>query len=579
MSLTEPGIGFIGMGLVGPGLASALRSHGANLVGVATRSADSRERAEAALPGVPFLSDVEVARLADILFLTVGDEDIEPLATRLAEEGAFRPGQLVVHTFGGAGTAPLGAARRAGAVPVAIHPAMTFTGTSLDVLRLQQVPTAYTTDPLYQPLARALIGQFGGEPFLVGEDQRPGYHAALVHGANHLLTLSVQAQSMLDKAGVPEGAKVLKPLAEVALERSFEEGVSGLTGPASRGDWQTVREHLLALANHPDLASAYQHLSRATGALAGTLAEPMVVVRTKEDLLAALAADGRPVSLVMTMGALHDGHLSLVDLADRPGHMKVATIFVNPQQFGPDEDLAEYPRTEEADLRALEEAGVDLVYVPDAAEVYPRPPRVRVVPQSAAGGAAGVLEGAARPGHYEGVLQVVAKMFALIRPAVAVFGQKDAQQFVNIAHMVQDLDFPVELVEAPIVRSPQGLALSSRNEYLSDEQKEQALALSGALAAGVEAAQGGASSGQIVARAAEKLVDAPGVDVDYVALASRETFEVLSSWSPSQVTQETFENGTLSGSGGPQEAYLLVAAHVGGVRLIDNTILEVTDYD
>ncbi|HLS04122.1 MAG TPA: pantoate--beta-alanine ligase, partial [Actinomycetales bacterium] len=186
----------------------------------------------------------------------------------------------------------------------------------------------------------------------------------------------------------------------------------------------------------------------------------LVVAHTRDELAAALESTPRPRALVMTMGALHEGHLELVRLARERGETVVVTIFVNPLQFGPGEDFATYPRTLESDLSVLEELGADVVFAPNAGEMYPgSEPQVLVH----AGRLGELWEGISRPGHFDGVLTVVAKMFHITQPDLAIFGQKDAQQLILIRRMVADLDFPVEVVAAPTVRSEEGLALSSRN--------------------------------------------------------------------------------------------------------------------
>ena len=294
----------------------------------------------------------------------------------------------------------------------------------------------------------------------------------------------------------------------------------------------------------------------------------MRVVSTREQLLNALEGASR-IGLVMTMGALHDGHLSLVDQV-RPGHdCVVATIFVNPQQFGEGEDLDTYPRTLEADKQVLQAAGVDVLYAPAEDQVYPVEPRVKVLP----GPAGEILEGYLRPGHFAGVLQVVGKMFNLIRPTTAVFGQKDAQQFVNITQMVSDLDQQVSLIEAPIVRSDSGLALSSRNSYLSERQLAEATALREALTQGETEALRGRDADQVVRVAAEVLKAAPGVSPEYVALADAGSFEVFAMWTPDgrHLGVESLATPAPGGS----DAYLVLAARVGSARLIDNVKVKI----
>ncbi len=272
------------------------------------------------------------------------------------------------------------------------------------------------------------------------------------------------------------------------------------------------------------------------------------MVRSRAELataLAAVRAGGRRVALVPTMGALHEGHLALVRAAAARADAVLASIFVNPLQFGAGEDLDRYPRTPEADLAALAAEGVELVFAPPAEEMYPGgPPAVTVDP----GPLGGLLEGASRPGHFAGVLTVVTKLFGLLRPDVAVFGEKDYQQLVLIRRAAADLELGVEVVGVPTVREPDGLALSSRNRYLSEVDRARALSLSRALRAG--AAAGRAGAGAVLAAATAELAD-PGLAVDYLAL-----------------------RGTDLGAApdaGP--ARLLVAARVGGTRLIDNVPL------
>jgi pantoate--beta-alanine ligase len=244
------------------------------------------------------------------------------------------------------------------------------------------------------------------------------------------------------------------------------------------------------------------------------------------------------VALVPTMGALHAGHLALVREAQARADAVVVSIFVNPLQFGPGEDLQRYPRTLDADLAALDGQRVDAVFVPAAAEVYPGgPPQVRVDP----GPLGNLLEGASRPGHFAGVLTVVTKLFGLVRPDVAVFGEKDYQQLVLIRRAVADLELGVRVVGAPTVREADGLALSSRNRYLSPDERTRARSLSRALRAGAAR-----HTPEAVLRAAT--AELTGVEVDYLALRGADL-------------------GAAPDTG---PARLLVAARVGGARLIDN---------
>ncbi|HET9982217.1 MAG TPA: pantoate--beta-alanine ligase [Longimicrobiales bacterium] len=260
---------------------------------------------------------------------------------------------------------------------------------------------------------------------------------------------------------------------------------------------------------------------------------------------------GARVALVPTMGYLHEGHLSLVDEARRRGDLVVMSIFVNPLQFGVGEDLDRYPRDLERDAALAADRGVDVLFVPARDEMYPAgEPVVRVVP----GRLADRLDGAARPGHFEGVLTVVAKLLNIVQPDLAIFGQKDFQQSVLVRRMVADLDVPVEIVVAPIVREPDGLALSSRNVYLGAAERASARALSRALGAAEAAARAGERDAARLLAAMRAVLDAePGVRPQYVELVDPETLEPVA----------TAVAGTVAA----------VAAFVGPTRLIDNLVL------
>ncbi|SEA52395.1 pantothenate synthetase [Leifsonia sp. 21MFCrub1.1] len=256
------------------------------------------------------------------------------------------------------------------------------------------------------------------------------------------------------------------------------------------------------------------------------------------------APTGRVV-LVPTMGALHEGHLRLVSQARDLGGFVVVSIFVNPLQFGPGEDLERYPRTLDADVTALEGLA-DVVFAPSASEMYPSgPSETRVT----AGESGLLFEGASRPGHFDGVLTVVSKLFNIVQPDVAVFGQKDAQQVHVIGRMVDDLNLPVSIAVVDTVRESDGLALSSRNRYLDDDQRLAAVTLSRALGAGAERAGDGVEA---ALRAARAHVEAdPAVKLDYLAIVDPDTFREAS-----------------PDHHGP--ALMLIAARVGTTRLIDN---------
>nr|MCW2728101.1 pantoate--beta-alanine ligase [Aeromicrobium sp.] len=266
-----------------------------------------------------------------------------------------------------------------------------------------------------------------------------------------------------------------------------------------------------------------------------------IIARTRAELLAARGSS--TVALVPTMGALHDGHVQLLKHARPLGDTLVASIFVNPTQFAPGEDFEDYPRTFDADLERCAEAGVDVVFAPAVPTMYPSGlvDTVTVDP----GPIGTILEGASRPTHFRGVLTVVSKLFGLVRPDVAVFGEKDYQQLTLITQMARELAWGVEVVGCPTVREADGLAMSSRNRYLSDAERRTAAVLSAGLRAGVSAAADGADA---VLAAAHAVIDPADVDLDYLVLTDPQLGPAVAG----------------------QEARLLVAARVGKPRLLDN---------
>ena len=263
---------------------------------------------------------------------------------------------------------------------------------------------------------------------------------------------------------------------------------------------------------------------------------------------------GRTLGFVPTMGAFHDGHASLMRRARDDRDHVVVSIFVNPLQFGPAEDLSRYPRDEDRDLSIAGQLGVDVVFAPSVEEMYPTGlPEVTVDP----GPLGDRLEGAVRPGHFRGVATVVAKLFDVVGPSTAYFGEKDAQQLAVIRRMVRDLSVPVEVEGCPTVREPDGLATSSRNAYLSPEQREAAGCLFLALSEAAQMARGGErDAASLVAAMAREIGATPEARIDYAAVVDDETFEEVSAID------------------GPARA--LVAARFGDTRLIDNLLLPVS---
>ena len=274
----------------------------------------------------------------------------------------------------------------------------------------------------------------------------------------------------------------------------------------------------------------------------------MQTIRTLEALRSGIAAfrdEGASVALVPTMGALHTGHIALIEAAKRPGRKVVASIFVNPKQFGANEDLSRYPRKETADLAMLKAAGCDLVWLPPVEAMYPDGFATNISVSGVSDG----LDGAARPGHFDGVATVVAKLFNQVRPDLALFGEKDFQQLAVVRRMASDLDFAIEIQGVPTQRDDDGLALSSRNVYLDDEQRAAAVALPRALGVAAKAIARGDDPETALTTARESLI-AAGFAVDYVELVDAES---------------------LATGGDPaRERRLLAAAKLGTTRLIDN---------
>jgi pantoate--beta-alanine ligase len=283
----------------------------------------------------------------------------------------------------------------------------------------------------------------------------------------------------------------------------------------------------------------------------------MIVVRSTRELGDALRPprrEGKAIGLVPTMGYLHEGHLALLRAARDQCDVVVMSLFVNPAQFGPGEDLARYPRAEERDLGLAEGAGVDVVYAPDVATVYPDGFATTV---DVGGGLTNVLEGAPEhrgSAHFRGVTTVVAKLFNVVGPDVAFFGQKDAQQAVVIRRMARDLDFPVKVEVLPTVREPDGLAMSSRNAYLDPEERQRAAALNRALRAAERVAASGEERPERALDAASAELEAAGIEPEYLEARDAETLTPVES---------------LNG----RPVLIAVAARVGPARLIDNTVI------
>lgn len=281
--------------------------------------------------------------------------------------------------------------------------------------------------------------------------------------------------------------------------------------------------------------------------------ETVTTIAAVRDYVRRWRSEGRRIAFVPTMGNLHAGHLSLIEMARRHGDRFIASIFVNPMQFGPNEDFAHYPRTPTQDARMLADAGCDLMFMPDVLEIYPngseRATRVEVP------GLSSILDGEFRPGHFEGVATIVAKLFHIVEPDVAVFGEKDFQQLTIIRRMTADLCMPVSIVPAPTVRDPDGLAMSSRNQYLTDEERREAPVIHQTLLAAVERLRAGDRDFAAIERNALQALERSGFRPDYFAVRRADDL------SPPQADTTHF--------------VILAAARLGRARLIDNLQIRV----
>ena len=450
---------------------------------------------------------LEACREAEAAVLAVPDAAIAEVAETVA--AAVPPLRLVGHTSGATGLEALASCAAAGAATFSVHPLQTVPGPDSD---LTGAPCAVSgSDAAAEEFARGLAERLGMRPFTVPEEHRAAYHAAASIASNFLVALEESASELLARTGVAEARELLAPLVLRTAANWAESGSAALTGPIARGDEATVERHRAAIAElAPELTELYEALAERTRELARGDAMTRVV-RTKAELRDALAParrEGSVVGLVPTMGFLHEGHLALLRAARERADVVVMSLFVNPAQFRPGEDLDAYPRDEARDLALAEAESVDLVFAPDVAEVYPQGFATSVE----VAGLTDVLDG--DPGrrgaeHFRGVTTVVAKLFNVVAPDLAYFGQKDAQQALVIKRMAADLDYAVEVVVLPTVREGDGLAMSSRNAYLTAEERKRASALNRALRR-VEAAVAGGetSAAEVLAAAREELAAA-----------------------------------------------------------------------
>ena len=403
-------------------------------------------------------------------------------------------------------------------------------------------------------VAQALAGRLGMRATTVADADRAAYHAAASIASNFLVTLEGAAERLAATAGVDRA--LLAPLVRAAVENwarlGAEDGADGPDRPRGRGDRRAAARGRRGARAGP--AGALRR-ARRRHARAGRRREPgMRTLRTIAEVRAHVAAArraGRSIGLVPTMGAFHAGHEALMEAARAACDEVVVSLFVNPAQFEEAGDLAAYPRTEDGDAATAAALGVDVLFAPPVSEIYPDGFVTTVRVQ----GLGAVLEGAERgTGHFDAVCTVVAKLFNIVAPDVAFFGQKDAQQVVVIRRMVRDLDLPVRIATVPTVREPDGLALSSRNARLGPEDRERALALRQGLDAASAAVTDGERDPAAVAGAGRAAMAEAGVAPEYFSVVDPDTLE------PVARIADTI--------------LVVVAARVGPARLIDNVLID-----
>jgi pantoate--beta-alanine ligase len=443
-----------------------------------------------------------------------------PDAEIAAAAAAIAPGRLVGHCSGATGLDVLSPHEA-----FSLHPLMTVpAGAPRDVLESAGCAVDGST-PRALELSRALAARLGMRATQVTDRDRAAYHAAASIASNFLVTLEGAAERLAATAGVERA--LLAPLVRAAVENWAARGAEeALTGPIARGDDETV-------VRQRDAGGGGD----------------MRIIRTNAEMRAHRWRARGTVGLVPTMGAFHGGHHALMRAARERCDEVVVSLFVNPAQFNEPADLDAYPRDEARDAAEAAELGIDVLYTPPVEDVYPPgfATSVRVE------GLSDVLEGAQRgPGHFAGVCTVVSKLFNVVTPDVAYFGQKDAQQVAVLRRMVKDLDLPVELAIIPTVREADGLAMSSRNQRLTPDERTRALALSRALNTAEAEIAAGERDAETIAAGARAAMD--GVQPEYLALVDPDSFQPVV---------------TVAG-----RVLIVVAARIGATRLIDNTIVQ-----
>ena len=488
---------------------------------------------------------------SDAVLLCVPDGEIARAAAHVA------PGPVVGHCSG--------ATRLAELTPheaFSLHPLMTVTGEGVDFAGAGAAIAG--TTPRALELATELAQALGMRPVEVAEDHRPAYHAAASIASNFLVTLEAAAERVAAAAGLER--EQLVPLVRATVENWARLGpVRALTGPVARGDEATVARQRAAIDEvAPDLVPLFDELVTATRALVaargplkaarGRVVHGMNVVRTVAEIRTELLGPrraGRTIGLVPTMGAFHEGHLSLMRQAREECDVVVVSLFVNPAQFNDAGDLDDYPRDPERDARLAADIGVDYLFAPAVDDVYPAGFATTV----SVAGVTETLEGVYRGrAHFDGVTTIVTKLLNMVGPDVAYFGQKDAQQAVVIRRLVRDLDIPVAIEVCPTVRDADGLAMSSRNVHLSPADRARAAALHRALRAAHDAISAGERDAEAARERALAELTSAGIEPEYVELVSADSLAPL----------HQIDGDVLA----------VLAAPVGGTRLIDNQLIQ-----
>lgn len=493
------------------------------------------------LPSLGRGSDLSgAAQGADLVLIATPD----PSVAEVARSITVNPEAVVAHVAGALGLDVLEPhPRRA-----ALHPLVSLSEAKSGADRLVGAWFAVAGDPLIH----RVVEDLGGRKLVVADEERVLYHAAATIASNHLVALLGQVERVAAGAGVPFAAYL--DLVRATLENVADLGpAAALTGPVRRGDWATVARHISAIPEperraYEAMADSAARLIGATpAARSGGLAEHLTIGGFRKALDAERNA-GRRVGLVPTMGYLHDGHAALIRRAAAECDVVAVTVFVNPLQFGPTEDLAAYPRDLDRDREIASAAGANHLFAPTAGEMWPDGTPATTV---SAGEVSALLDGASRPGHFDGVATVVAKLFSIAGECRAYFGEKDYQQLLVIRRMVADLAIPVEVVACPTVREADGLALSSRNAYLTAEQRAVAPAIHRSLQAGAAAIRRGERDpASVSALMAEMIEREPAFQLDYAVAVQAADLS----------TPERLQD----------EVRLLAAARLGRARLIDN---------